>query len=77
MVSTELVAQTEGTAPRHTGPALLALCFPPKYMYKGFLWICTHPEGMHAACTASVLLQSHRLMHKTDHTVLLNLSYFK
>lgn len=43
---------------------LLALCYLPKYMHKGLLWICTHPEGMHAACTASVLLHNHRLMHR-------------
>lgn len=67
----------QGCSPRHTGPVLLALCSPPKYTYKGLLWVCTQPEGRHAACTASGLLQHHRLMHKADHTVLLNLFYFK
>lgn len=71
-VSVELVAQS---SPRHAGPVLLALCSPPKYTYKGLLWIRTPPEGTHAAHTASVLLQHRRLVHKTDHTALLNLSY--
>lgn len=39
-----------GHSPRHPRPVLLGLSSPPKYMYKGLLWICTHPKGTHAAC---------------------------